>query len=430
VSLDSQVSGFSHPYYPIYLNQNKDQRALTFSYRVFACLNGQPEQAIDVNQHELRILPILRYGQTAGAVPEPQLLESGDSEPSGSRAISDVAVNQLPADNHLNTMSFHISSDCLSIGGFETTVRLRLLVLSPVDNVVLAFVDSSRFVVMTRELPAEHRMVTYLRDWGFPMHPDDVESQRFWAQQSCKRSSKKRRLEAPCEFPSDRNQDSNPLAISMPDGSFLYTQRGLQAMSSRITPAQPASAVSPAAQATPVVATALPVKLESRSRLKRELQCEEPRSAKKAKTSMSLIQIDDLHFNQSDSEDCGSVSSGEFVPFKLEIDLPIPQIEAEQPAPAAADSTDSVMKFLAASPVSIMTPIASTLCLDPDFDALSAQCCATVIAGIAQGLNLPFTVDQIDSMPHTDDTTELAAAFQLPAQFSMGFMPATPWLSA
>jgi hypothetical protein len=231
VSLDSPVSGFSHPYYPIYLNQRTEQGALSASFRVFASLDGQPEQAIDVNQHKLRVVPFLRYGQTAGAVPEPRRVTSSDNGRAEDRhsAIKVVAVDHQPQRDHLNTMSFRISSDCLSIGGFETTVHLRLLVLSPVDNVVLAFVDSSRFVVMTREFPAGQRMLAFLRDWGFPMHPDDVDTLQYMSREILTKT--RCPLTSPQAPMVEDEQEPNPIAISMPNGRMMLTLRGMQAMS-------------------------------------------------------------------------------------------------------------------------------------------------------------------------------------------------------
>jgi hypothetical protein len=440
ISLDAPISGFSHDYYPIYLNQNTYQAALSLSYRVHACSAGQPEQAIEINEHKLRIIPILRFGQTPNAVPEPQHQGVPEDSPP-KRAIDVVTHSLLPDSNFLNTMSFHISSDCLSTGGFESTVRLRLLVLSPVDEVVLAFVDTSRFVVMTRELPTPHRIITYLRDWGFPIADGDVEAQRYWALQARKRSSKKRRLNAPCAFVVEDEQDPNPVAISMPDGKFLFTLHGLQTMSERAAPAQQATRVAPAAQLVPVAVdelvqptscdrstVATPVKVGSRPRraaLKRELGTDELTVTKKSK----LVKFEDTHDqsprmpNQHSESEEGSVSSGEQLSHKFELELELPTVDA-------SDQLPSHMSFPNTVSHSMMTPNASAMCLDPDFEALSAEQCATILAGFAKGMNLPLTAEQVDSMPHTDDASELVAAFQLPTSSGMNFMPATPWLPA
>jgi hypothetical protein len=55
-----------------------------------------------------------------------------------------------------------ISSD----GGCDNSLCLRLLLLHPLEDVVLDYVDSERFAVMTRTLPTRERRITMLVDWG------------------------------------------------------------------------------------------------------------------------------------------------------------------------------------------------------------------------------------------------------------------------
>ncbi len=63
--------------------------------------------------------------------------------------------------------SYHVFCQprCLSEGGQETTARLRLVLLHPTVDVALAFVDSYRFVIMSRNLPTPARLEVYLPQW-------------------------------------------------------------------------------------------------------------------------------------------------------------------------------------------------------------------------------------------------------------------------
>jgi hypothetical protein len=235
--VSSQLSGFYHHLYPIYLNQNPAQTALTMQYKVLASLDGAAPKVVNPVAHGLRIVVFLRYGQTAHAVPEPQ----HQGLPLGPKRAVDI-VSHTSVQGGAQSLSVRISSETLSTGGFESTVRLRVLVLHPIENVVLSFADSCRFVVMTRELPSPHRMVTYLRDWGFEIDSDDDETQKCWADMGGRKTSKKRKLDAPAAFTVDDEQDASPTTVSMPDGQFLFTLRGLGAVRQQFASVMPLSA--------------------------------------------------------------------------------------------------------------------------------------------------------------------------------------------
>jgi hypothetical protein len=140
------LSGFCNSYYPIYLNQQGKQPPLTISFSLTAVVNGVCS-LIDPAEHDISIVPMLRYGHTPIAVPVPTYCND----------IVMVVPNDpnTQAGNQLSTkLSFRISKDCLSDGGLESTVRLRLLAVHNQHNVVLSIADSQRFVIMTKEVPS------------------------------------------------------------------------------------------------------------------------------------------------------------------------------------------------------------------------------------------------------------------------------------
>ena len=192
-------------------------------------------------------MPILRFGQTGNAVPEPQLSGMPADAPTP-KAIEITSHTCASGGGGSNSLSFRVSQDCLSTGGFESTVRLRLLILHPTQDLVLAFVDTTRFVVMTRELPSANRMFTYLQHWGLRIHAEDEETQAHWRELE-RRSNKKRKLVKPVEWACDDEQEDEPVAVSMPDGKLLFCFRGLQRL-------QSATAVSDSPSSSEVAAAA------------------------------------------------------------------------------------------------------------------------------------------------------------------------------
>jgi hypothetical protein len=209
-------------------------------------VGGKQSVPVDPSRLGLEVRPILRYGSTPNAVPEPQ--RSGVHRSHGVAHVAAVAEDGLPIqpssaieiDSHFNaeqdnSLSFRINSECLSSGGFESTVRLRLLVIKSVqlgandsEEIVLDFADTERWVIMTRDLPSKSRMPTYLREWGFPVHEQDVNTLDEIQKQLDKLTSKKRRLAEPAGYLVDDEQLENPPMINLPDGRNLFTLEGVR----------------------------------------------------------------------------------------------------------------------------------------------------------------------------------------------------------
>jgi hypothetical protein len=61
-------------------------------------------------------------------------------------------------------------------GGWETTMRIRLMLLHPHLDIVLAHTDSERFVAMSRHLPSANRLSTYLQQWRLDDSTDDEDA--------------------------------------------------------------------------------------------------------------------------------------------------------------------------------------------------------------------------------------------------------------
>jgi hypothetical protein len=136
-----------------------------------------------------------------------------------------AATDQV--DTAIRNIKFVIAKECLSDGGIETTVRLRLLVIHDALDLVLAFADSPRFAIMTREIPSGPNLVARLRSWGFPIHPDDHDSKTVWRTQM-KPPGKRTKLVEPAGFEIDDEQGSfEPNSICLPGGQSCLTMAGI-----------------------------------------------------------------------------------------------------------------------------------------------------------------------------------------------------------
>lgn len=226
VTLTKPLRGFSHAHYPVFLNQNTEQEPLKCVYRITGSVDGKRPAAISASAHGLRIVPMLRYGQTPAAVPQPSVYSATGVQESALQ----IQEHKEAASGNLIHLSFIVSPECLSTGGFESTVRLRVLVLHPDEDIVVAFADSERFVVMTRELPSENRMLTYLRAWGFAIAAADHVTHDLWKKSATQLATKKRKIPLPTRLEHDDEQDNDPVVVSMPDGKFLFTLSGMARM--------------------------------------------------------------------------------------------------------------------------------------------------------------------------------------------------------
>jgi hypothetical protein len=94
-------------------------------------------------------------------------------------------------------------------------------------GLVVAFADSPRFAVMTREVPSGPNLVARLRAWGFPIHPDDHDSLDVWRAQK-KPQGKRSKLVEPVAFEIDDEQTLfEPSSICLPSGQSYLTMAGI-----------------------------------------------------------------------------------------------------------------------------------------------------------------------------------------------------------
>jgi hypothetical protein len=230
--IDQPLSGFCHRFYPIYLNQGRYQ-PLTMSFFLTGNVNGV-HMRLNPAHHQIEIIPMLRYGRTPNAVPVPE--ECGEILQRMQKEHDDLDVM---------TISFRLSGDCLSDGGFESTVRLRVLALYTPMDMVMALIDSERFAIMTRDTPTGHNLLTKLRIWGFPIHDDDEESHDALAAQMRlgTNANKRHKPMEPASFPDDEAQPSDPVAVSLPSGEtklmFKWYQQKLGMMGAVHPPPAP-----------------------------------------------------------------------------------------------------------------------------------------------------------------------------------------------
>jgi hypothetical protein len=148
------LSPTQHTHSPRSQNQGEHPRELVVKYTV--AHHGKP-----VSAERYRVVPILRYGQTPSAVPEPVHGIKGGLTRAPPRQVLEAIAHTHDARSSIVKVKPH--PDCLSEGGFESTVRLRLALMHPKHDVVLAWCDSTRFVIMTRSLPSAKRMHTCVR---------------------------------------------------------------------------------------------------------------------------------------------------------------------------------------------------------------------------------------------------------------------------
>jgi hypothetical protein len=239
IKIDSPITGFQHVRYPIYLNQNQFQMPLSVRYTLFGTIGRVPNSSIsDPSVHGIRVEPILRYGRVPVSVPQPgstsilrivahKPVQIDDFAVPASLSQHEELASAVQPPAHSCCIKFHISKDCLSDGGFETTVRLRLLVIRESLGLVLAFADSSRFAVMTRDAPSGPNLLARLRAWGFPIHPDDQESKAVWKSQM-KPTGKRSKLVEPVAYEVDDEQTLfEPLSICLPSGQSYLTIAGV-----------------------------------------------------------------------------------------------------------------------------------------------------------------------------------------------------------
>lgn len=206
-----------HPYYPIFLNQGNadvrgDLRELTFKYRVL-------HFGIPIDHRQFRVEFILRYGQTPNTVPEPKHGYRGGVTGSPARKILEESEHSYENVNS-TLVKLKVHPSFISEGGFESTIRLRMVLLHPQADIVLAFCDSDRFVIMTRDLPSQHRLHTYLAEWGFPIHPSDYETRGLLDNLNANRT---RKLPEPMSYPYDDEEDDMPESIQLPCGKSMPT---------------------------------------------------------------------------------------------------------------------------------------------------------------------------------------------------------------
>jgi hypothetical protein len=135
--------------YPIYLMQSTHARELNLEYEV--TYNGKPiVPALFVKGskgHPVRVKPIMCFGRSE--LCPPMVGGAGDEE-------------QLEVKEHEwidTTAHLKVRPWIGSEGGNDNTVRIRLLLLHPTDDVVIALADSARFAIMTRTLPNEERRI-------------------------------------------------------------------------------------------------------------------------------------------------------------------------------------------------------------------------------------------------------------------------------
>jgi hypothetical protein len=99
---------------------------------------------------------------------------SSSSSVSASISSSSSSAATALSNQGYSVLSFRVNRDCLSEGGLESTVRLRLLLLHPSrDDVAISWCDSHRWAIMTKSLPSDQRLSGYMARWGFPIHPED-----------------------------------------------------------------------------------------------------------------------------------------------------------------------------------------------------------------------------------------------------------------
>jgi hypothetical protein len=134
--------------YPIYLMQSTHARELNLEYEV--SYNGKPiVPALFVKGSKglpVRVKPIMCFGRSELC---PPMVGAGDEE-------------QLEVKEHhwVNTTAhLKVRPWIGSEGGNDNTVRIRLLLLHPTDDVVITLADTERFAIMTRTLPNEERRI-------------------------------------------------------------------------------------------------------------------------------------------------------------------------------------------------------------------------------------------------------------------------------
>jgi hypothetical protein len=219
ILLESPSLGpWHHPHYPIFLNQGAGDRNMTVAYRVLR--SGTPVCTRTLGLH---VVPVLRFGQTPNAVPEPVHGARGGLTRGPARKILEIIEHHVAATRSSIVVRPH--ADSLSEGGFESTVRLRLVLLNAAQDLVLGFCDSERFVIMTRALPSEHRMHTYLAQWGIPIHADDQTTRQILDQQN---EGKKRRTAEPQPYRHDNEEVERPLTVQLQSGRSVLTLDGVR----------------------------------------------------------------------------------------------------------------------------------------------------------------------------------------------------------
>ncbi len=173
----TDLSGFHSEDYKIFLSQIAfEERYIKGSYQ--ALYHGRP---VDTRHFHVRVLLTLRYGRSL--LPPPQIRKDRPVLDILSHGMMNITwqfqfsqspeLKQLPyfAEYGTDTNEFKFVPTISASGGHDSTLRLRVVLLHPEEDMVLCCGDSEPFTIMTRSLPADSRWGGTLADWGFTPIP-------------------------------------------------------------------------------------------------------------------------------------------------------------------------------------------------------------------------------------------------------------------